>query len=100
MARFRVPGERKVGRPPKKHKLSHQMKSKFAVQKKKESNLKKIKPQVITMRRFREIFGYSDDEVIHILRAVFVAFCSSACLLFIAHTVFFIIPLGRRILWV
>ena len=70
MARFKVPGGRKVGRPPKKHKIPLKSKAKLVVHKKKESSLKQIKPQVISIRRYREIFGDSEDEVIRVLRAV------------------------------
>lgn len=64
MARLKVQGARKVGRPPKNPRNTHQFKSKILKHKKKQLNSQEFKPHVISARRYREIFGSSDDEVI------------------------------------
>lgn len=67
MARFRIPTGRKVGRPPKKHRKTFQKNPISGAHKEKEPNIEQIKPQMISIRRYREIFGSSDEEleVIH-----------------------------------
>jgi hypothetical protein len=71
MARLKVPGGRKLGRPPKKQPNTQQSKSKLLKQKKKQSKYQEIKPHVISVRRYQEIFGSSDDEVIQFVPAPF-----------------------------
>ena len=64
MARLKVQGARKVGRPPKNPKNTRQFKAKILKHNKKQLDSQQFKPQVISARRYREIFGSSDDEVI------------------------------------
>ncbi|XP_031566509.1 histone-lysine N-methyltransferase 2A-like [Actinia tenebrosa] len=62
MARLKVQGARKVGRPPKNPQNTQRFKPKILKQRKKQLNSQEFKPHVISARRYREIFGSSDDE--------------------------------------